>query len=64
MAYRAVIFDLFGTLVKGFNRQDYDPVIARMAETFDIPCVKISGIRAQRRTLPEVWDTTIPFKPI
>ena len=38
MAYRAVIFDLFGTLVKGFNRQDYDPVIARMAETFDIPC--------------------------
>ncbi|MFP6566701.1 MAG: HAD family hydrolase [Dehalococcoidia bacterium] len=30
--------DLFGTLVKGFNRQDYDPVIARMAETFDIPC--------------------------
>jgi len=38
MAYRAVILDLFGTLVKGFNRQDYDPVIARMAETFDIPC--------------------------
>ena len=36
MAYRAVIFGLFGTLVKGFNCQDYDPVIARMAGAFDI----------------------------
>ena len=37
MAYRAVIFGLFGTLVKGFNRQDYDPVIARMVGIFYIP---------------------------
>ena len=50
MAYRAVIFDLFGTLVKGFNRQDYDPVIARMAEAFDILC-------------QDVWDSVAEMYP-
>ena len=50
MAYRAVIFGLFGTLVKGFNRQDYDPVIARMAEAFDILC-------------QDVWDSVAEMYP-
>ncbi len=37
MRYRAVIFDLFGTLVKGFTRQEYDQVNARMAAAVRVP---------------------------
>ena len=37
MSYRAVIFDLFGTLVNGFTRQEYDQVNARMAATVRVP---------------------------
>ncbi|MEK7352908.1 MAG: HAD family hydrolase [Chloroflexota bacterium] len=35
--YEAVIFDLFGTLVKNFKRQEYDQVNAKMAELLNIP---------------------------
>jgi putative hydrolase of the HAD superfamily len=37
MKYEAVIFDLFGTLVKSFTRQEYDQVVAQMAKTVGIP---------------------------
>ena len=37
MRYRAVVFDLFGTLIKGFTRRDYDQVNARMAEAVGVP---------------------------
>ena len=37
MPYRAVIFDLFGTLVNGFTRQEYDQVNARMAAAVRVP---------------------------
>jgi putative hydrolase of the HAD superfamily len=37
MRYRAVIFDLFGTLVRGFARQEYDQVNALMAAAVGIP---------------------------
>ena len=37
MRYRAVVFDLFGTLIKGFTRRDYDQVNASMAEAVGVP---------------------------
>ena len=37
MKYEAVIFDLFGTLVRSFTRQEYDQVDAQMAKAVDIP---------------------------
>ena len=32
MPYRAIIFDLFGTLVGNFSRRENDKVIAQLAE--------------------------------
>ena len=37
MPYRAVIFDLFGTLVNGFTRQEYDRINAHMAAAVSVP---------------------------
>jgi putative hydrolase of the HAD superfamily len=37
MKYEAIIFDLFGTLVDNFKRQEYDPVNGKMAEILNIP---------------------------
>ena len=37
MRYRAVIFDLFGTLVSSFTRREYDQVNARMAAAVHVP---------------------------
>ena len=37
MRYRAVIFDLFGTLVSSFTRREYDQVNARMASAVQVP---------------------------
>jgi hypothetical protein len=37
MAYRAIVFDLFGTLVRNFSVQEYDRVLMRMAETLSTP---------------------------
>ena len=37
MRFRAVIFDLFGTLVRGFTRQEYDRVNAQMAAAVRVP---------------------------
>ena len=39
MRYRAVIFDLFGTLVRSFTRQEYDRVNAQMAAAVRVPYV-------------------------
>ena len=35
--HRAVVFELFGTLVASFTRHEYDPVNARMAEAVGVP---------------------------
>ena len=37
MRYRAVIFDLFGTLVNSFTRREYDQVNAQMAAAVSVP---------------------------
>ena len=37
MPYRAVIFDLFGTLVNSFTRREYDKVNAQMAAAVSVP---------------------------
>jgi putative hydrolase of the HAD superfamily len=37
MAFRAVVFDLFGTLVGNFSVQEYDRVLRRMAEALAMP---------------------------
>ena len=42
MYCRAVIFDLFGTLVNGFTRQEYDQVNARMAAAVRVPYTEFS----------------------
>ena len=39
MRYRAVIFDLFGTLVRSFTRQEYDRVNAQMFAAVRVPYV-------------------------
>lgn len=37
MKYQSVIFDLFGTLVRSFPRQEYDQVNAEMAKAIGVP---------------------------
>ena len=37
MSYRAIIFDLFGTLVGNFSRRESDKVIAQLAEILNVP---------------------------
>ena len=37
MKYKAVIFDLFGTLVYNFSRREYENVLTEMAEILEVP---------------------------
>lgn len=37
MKYEAVIFDLFGTLIDNFSRQEYESVLMEMASTLAVP---------------------------
>ena len=37
MPYKAIVFDLFGTLVENFSSQAYDQVQVQMANVLDIP---------------------------
>lgn len=37
MKFKAIIFDLFGTLVDNFSKKKYDKVLALMAETLSAP---------------------------
>ncbi len=45
MPYKAVIFDLFGTLVENFSSQAYDQVQVQMAKILDIPFAKFRQVR-------------------
>lgn len=40
MPYKAIVFDLFGTLVENFSSQAYDQVQVQMAKALDIPYPK------------------------
>ena len=44
MPYKAVIFDLFGTLVENFSSQAYDQVQVQMAIILDIPYPKFQQV--------------------
>ena len=44
MPYKAVIFDLFGTLVENFSSQAYDQVQVQMAKILDIPYSKFRQV--------------------
>lgn len=44
MPYKAVIFDLYGTLVDNFSSQAYDQVQEQMAKTLDIPYPKFRQV--------------------
>ena len=44
MPYKAVIFDLFGTLVENFSSQAYDQVQFQMAKILDIPYPKFRQV--------------------
>ena len=44
MPYKAVIFDLFGTLVENFSSQAYDQVQVQMAKILDIPYPKFQQV--------------------
>lgn len=44
MPYRAIIFDLFGTLVENFSSQAYDQVQAQMAKSLDIAYPKFRQV--------------------
>ena len=37
MKFKAIIFDLFGTLVDNFSKKEHDKVHALMAETLSMP---------------------------
>ncbi len=37
MKYQAIIFDLFGTLVRNFSTKEYQEVLAQMAEAVSVP---------------------------
>ena len=37
MKYRAIIFDLFGTLIDNFSRREYEAVFGEMAEILSVP---------------------------
>lgn len=51
MAYRAVIFDLFGTLIHNFSRREYRAVLGRMAAVLVAPTEEFA--RAWFDTFPE-----------
>ena len=56
MEVRAVVFDLFGTLVSGFSKLDYDCVLAKMAKVLSAPYVQYreqSGKAYHRREIGE-----------
>ncbi len=44
MSYKAIIFDLYGTLVENFSSQAYDQVQKQMAKTLDIPYLKFRQV--------------------
>lgn len=44
--YKAIIFDLYGTLVGNFSRQAYDQIQAQMANVLDVPFSKFWQIKA------------------
>ena len=44
MSYKAIIFDLYGTLVENFSSQAYDQVQEQMAKTLDIPYLKFRQV--------------------
>ena len=44
MPYRAIVFDLFGTLVENFSSQAYDQVQAQMAKSLDIAYPKFRQV--------------------
>ena len=45
--YKAIIFDLYGTLVGNFSRQAYDQVQEQMANVIDVPFTKYWQIKAE-----------------
>ena len=44
MPYKAVVFDLYGTLVENFSSQAYDQVQAQMAKALNIPYPKFRQV--------------------
>ena len=44
MSYKAVVFDLYGTLVENFSSQAYDQVQEQMAKTLNIPYPKFRQV--------------------
>ena len=51
MRYKAVIFDLFGTLMDNFSRSEYFAVLAQMASILNVPLEEFT--RAWRESFPE-----------
>jgi putative hydrolase of the HAD superfamily len=47
MAYHAVIFDLFGTLVQDFSRRQYESVLAQMAQAVGAPYTAFQHLHGQ-----------------
>lgn len=47
MQYKAIIFDLYGTLVPIFSRKIYDPILAKMAKILNVPYQKYWKIKAE-----------------
>lgn len=54
MRYRAVIFDLFGTLIDNFSSSGYDDLLAQMAGELNAPV----------ETFTRLWHCTFPERAI
>ncbi|MCG9126207.1 HAD family hydrolase [Candidatus Poribacteria bacterium] len=47
MKYKAIIFDLYGTLVPIFSRKVYDPVLVKMANILNVPYQEFWKIKTE-----------------
>lgn len=47
MQYKAIIFDLYGTLVPIFSRKVYDPIMVKMADILNVPYQEFWKIKTE-----------------
>lgn len=52
MKYKAVIFDLFGTVVEPFSSQEYDRSLADMADALSVPRQDFKRFRVPQEDAP------------
>ncbi|MXZ10269.1 MAG: hypothetical protein F4Y79_12595 [Gemmatimonadetes bacterium] len=59
MKFKAVIFDLFGTLVDNFSKKEHDKVYALMAETLSAPYEAFRQAFGSSYSGPMYWEIQV-----